>query len=136
LRVVIDSNVLFKTLISQGTIVNLIFDKNLELFAPEKLKEEFVNNKEEILSKSKLSETEFDELVSLLFGFINVVSLSEYKGFISEAKQLLREHIKDVESVALALKLNCLVWTYENIFFEIKLGISTKQISNKLKSSE
>lgn len=136
MRVVIDSNVLFKTLISQGTIVNLIFDKNLELFAPEKLKEEFVNNKEEILSKSKLSETEFDELVSLLFGFINVVSLSEYKGFISEAKQLLREHIKDVESVALALKLNCLVWTYENIFFEIKLGISTKQISNKLKSSE
>ena len=132
MKVVIDSNILFRSLISQGEIIKLIFDKNLELFAPEKLKEEFFNNKDEILFKSKLSESEFNELASLIFGTIKFVPLNEYKDFIPKSKQLLKGHIKDVEFVALALKLNCLFWTYEKLFFNIKLGVSTKQIAIKL----
>ena len=67
MEVVIDSNVLFRTLISQGDITELIFNDALKIFAPEKLKEEFLNNKEEILEKSGLSNEEFNELFSLLF---------------------------------------------------------------------
>jgi predicted nucleic acid-binding protein len=59
LEVVIDSNVLFRTLISGGDIIDLVFDKNLTLYAPKMLWIEFLNNKKEILSKSKLSNSDF-----------------------------------------------------------------------------
>ncbi|MEK6932652.1 MAG: PIN domain-containing protein [Nanoarchaeota archaeon] len=132
MKVVLDSNILFRILISGDELINLLFDKDLELFAPERLREEFVNNKLEILSKSKLSEDEFNELASIIFEIIRFVPLDKYKEFLVKAKELLKEHVKDIEFVALALKLNCLVWTYESLFFDVNLGISTKELSTKL----
>ena len=67
MEVVIDSNVLFRTLISQGDIIEIIFNDTLKIFAPDRLKEEFLNNKEEILEKSGLSNEKFNELSYLLF---------------------------------------------------------------------
>jgi len=135
LKVVLDSNVLFRTLISTGNILEVIFNPKLQIFSPKKLIEEFNNNKDEILFKSKLSESEFNILLKLLLTNITFIELSEYKEFIPEAKQLLKEHLKDVEFMALALKLNCSVWTYEELFFRIGFGISTKKLSESLKSS-
>ena len=102
------------------------------MFAPKKLIEEFNKNKDEILIKSKLSESEFNILLELLLNNITFVELGEYKEFLPEAKQLLKYHLKDIEFIALALKLNCLIWTYERLFFEIGVGISTKELSKSL----
>lgn len=132
MKVVLDSNVLFRTLISRGEVIKLFFNKNLELFAPERLKEEFLNNKREMIYKSKLSDSEFNELALLIFDVIKFVPLIKYEESISKAKELLKEHIKDVEFVALALRLDCLIWTYEKLLFDINLGISTKQVSTEL----
>ena len=133
--IVLDSNVLFRTLISQGNILEIIFNPKLQILAPKKLIEEFNNNKKEILFKSKLSESEFDILLKLLLENISFIELDEYKEFIPNAKQLLKEHLKDVEFVALALKLNCKVWTYELLLFEIGFGISTKELIELIASS-
>ena len=135
MNVVLDSNVLFRTLISQGNILEIIFNPKLQILAPKKLIEEFNNNKKEILFKSKLSESEFDILLKLLLENISFIELDEYKEFIPNAKQLLKEHLKDVEFVALALKLNCKVWTYELLLFEIGFGISTKELTELIASS-
>ena len=135
MNVVLDSNVLFRTLISQGNILEIIFNPKLHILAPKKLVEEFNNNKKEILFKSKLSESEFDILLKLLLENISFIELDEYKEFIPNAKQLLKEHLKDVEFVALALKLNCKVWTYELLLFEIGFGISTKELIELIASS-
>ena len=135
MNVVLDSNVLFRTLISQGNILEIIFNPKLQILAPKKLIEEFNNNKKEILFKSKLSESEFDILLKLLLENISFIELDEYKEFIPNAKQLLKEHLKDVEFVALALKLNCKVWTYELLLFEIGFGISTKELIELIASS-
>ncbi|MEK6907229.1 MAG: PIN domain-containing protein [Nanoarchaeota archaeon] len=132
MKVVLDSNVLFRTLISGGEIIRLIFNKNLELFTPQKIKEEFLNNRKEILSRSKISELGFNKLISSIFKIVKLVPSYEYKEFIPKSKELLKKHVKDVEFVALALKLNCLIWTYEKLIFDKNLGISTKQISNEL----
>ena len=77
--VVIDANVLFRALISSGEIVKMLFNSELKIFAPEVLGNEFLNNKNEILSKSKLSEIEFDSLASLLLERIIFVPFDEYK---------------------------------------------------------
>ncbi len=89
MEAVLDANVLFRTLISQGDIIKLLFDRRLVLFAPLKLKDEFLNNRAEILAKSRLSESEFNELASLLFEKIIFVPLEEYAAFIPKAKELL-----------------------------------------------
>jgi len=130
--VVIDANVLFRALISSGEIVKILFNSELKIFAPEVLGNEFLNNKNEILSKSKLSEIEFDALASLLLEKIIFVTLDEYKEFLPKARSLLGKHAKDEDFIAVCLMKKAKLWTYEKLLFEVGFGISTKEISEKL----
>jgi len=133
LTVVLDSNILFRILISQGDILEIVFDSKVALLAPFKLKEEFERHKKELLSKTKLSEERFDTFVQLVFKRITFVPLEEYKVFLPKAKQLLKNHLKDEEFIALALSKSCKLWTYESLLFKIGCGISTKEVSTELK---
>ena len=45
MKVVIDSNILFRILISRGDILDLFFNSNINLIAPLKLNEEFIKHK-------------------------------------------------------------------------------------------
>jgi hypothetical protein len=65
--VVLDSNVLFRTLISQGDILKILFNPLLIISAPSKLKEEFIRNKKELVVKSHISPKQFDRLAELIF---------------------------------------------------------------------
>ena len=132
MEVVLDSNVLFRMLISQGNIIDLVFNTNLKIYAPQILWDEFCNNKKEILSKSNLSKIDFQTLSSLLFDRIIFVRLEEYKNYLPKAKKLLERHEKDEDFIALCLMKCCKLWTYESRLFEIGFGISTKEIANKL----
>jgi len=132
MEVVIDANVLFRTLISSGEIVKILFNPELKIFAPEVLGNEFLNNKNEILSKSKLSEIEFNALASLLLEKIIFVTLDEYKEFLPKARLLLGKHAKDEDFIAVCLMKKAKLWTYEKLLFELSFGISTKEISEKL----
>lgn len=132
MKIVIDSNILFRILISGGEILDIYFNPIIKLLAPERLKQEFLNNKKEILSKSKLSEPDFNTLLLLLFEKIEFIPFEEYSLFIPKSIELLKEHKKDEDFVALALSKNLKIWTYENRLFKIGFGISTKQISDQL----
>ncbi|MCK4364637.1 MAG: PIN domain-containing protein [Thermoplasmatales archaeon] len=132
MEVVLDSNVLFRMLISRGDIIELVFNTNLKIYAPQRLWEEFRNNKKEILSKSNLSKKDFQVLSSLISNRITFVRLEEYKKYLPKAKKLLKRHEKDEDFIALCLLKCCKLWTYESRLFEIGFGISTKEISNIL----
>ena len=132
MEAVLDANVLFRTLISGGNIIDLMFDDSLKIYAPEKLKEEFVNHKQEIIDKSNLSEIEVEELTNLIFERIIFIPIDEYKQFFPEAKQVLGEHEKDEDFIALCMLKNCKLWTYEKLLFDIGFGISTKEIAEEL----
>ncbi|MEK6871909.1 MAG: PIN domain-containing protein [Nanoarchaeota archaeon] len=133
LTVVLDSNILFRILISQGDILEIVFNSQLDLLAPLKLKEEFERHKKELLSKTKLSEKRFDTFVQLIFKRITFVPLEEYKVSLPKAKQLLKNHSKDEEFIALCVSKGCKLWTYEVLLFNIGFGISTKEVSTELK---
>ena len=133
MQVVIDSNILFKVLISQGEIIKLVFNSELEIFAPLKLKEEFNKHKNEVLLKSKATKEKFELFSSLVFKRITFIPLEIYESYIPKAKELLGKHIKDEDFVALSLSKDIKVWTYEDLLFKKGIAISTKQISNALK---
>lgn len=132
MEVVIDSNILFRILISQGDILKLINDENLILFAPLKLKKEFLKNREEILSKSELSEEDFDKLYSFISERIDFVETEKYKDYLPKAKELLQKHEKDEDFIALCILKNTKLWTYEKRIFDIDYAISTKELSEEL----
>jgi len=136
MEVVLDSNVFFRTLISHGEIIKLLFNPKLKIFSPYKLKEEFLKNKKEVLKKSKLSESEFNELTTLLFNNITFIHLDEYKQFLPKAKSILNKHTKDEDFIALCLLKNTKLWTYESLFFKLNFAISTKEISKKISSNK
>ena len=136
MKVVIDSNVLFRTLISKGEILDLFYNNDLEIYAPLMLKEEFEKHETEIIEKTKLNISEFKKLKDSLFGRIKFMNIDIYKNSLEKAKELLGKHEKDEDFVSLALSLNCKIWTYEDLIFKIGIAISTKEISKELKEIE
>ncbi|MFH0713838.1 MAG: PIN domain-containing protein [Candidatus Micrarchaeota archaeon] len=50
---VVDANILFASLIKQGKTIELLFNEDFRLFAPEFIIEELLEHEEEILQKSK-----------------------------------------------------------------------------------
>ena len=132
---VVDANIVFSSLIA-GKLTDFFFLEKLELVAPELLFVELKKHKEELKVKSCFSDEDFEILLSLLEGRIKIVPLIEFISLIPRAEKLLGEHKKDAPYVALALKLNCPLWSYEKLFK--KLGkvesITTSEVSKLIKS--
>lgn len=110
--VVADANELFSLLI-KGTEKSecVLFSDDVELIAPEFLLVEFANNELEILSKTHRSEEDFSRLLSIFERRIRFVPKEDFTGFIPQALEILKEHLKDAPYVALALKFNCAIWS-------------------------
>ncbi|MEK6792992.1 MAG: PIN domain-containing protein [Nanoarchaeota archaeon] len=132
MEVVLDANILFRTLISAGEIVDIFFDTRLEIIAPQNLLEEIKNNEKEILEKSKLFESEFKELFEAIKKLVLFIPKEEYDEKIQEARKILKNHNKDEDFVALAIKRGIKIWTYEKRLFDLGMTISTKEISEAI----
>lgn len=112
MQAIIDANVIITMLISPGRPIDLFFDHRLSLYAPELLFEELENNKEEILDKSRLTEEEFNWLYLILKHNITIVPEEEFLRFREKALEICPDP-KDIVYFALALYLQCAVWSNE-----------------------
>ena len=107
---VVDANVLFSVLIKSGKTEDLMFELDLNLFAPEFIFQEFEKYKDVILIKSERSEIEFNRLMLILKKKIKTVSNKETEKFISQSQEICPDE-NDVDYFALALKLKCDIWS-------------------------
>lgn len=135
LLVVVDANIVFSSLIS-GRESDLLFSRKLKLVAPELLFVELKKHKDELLSKSRLSVPEFELLLALIEKRIPIVPLKEFISLMPDAEKLLGTHVKDAPYVALALKLNCPLWSYEKLFTKIGPieSLTTKDLLKRLRT--
>jgi len=117
MRLVIDTNILVSFF--RENPVNELISKskflNLSLFSSEYVLEELKKNKSDVLKYSGLNLKQFNERLSELLSFVKLIPESACKNFESEAKHLA-PHDKDVPIFALALKLNCAIWSNELAF--------------------
>lgn len=116
---VVDANVIVSSLLKKGIafdafLLNSIL-KKFELVAPEFLLVEIRKHREELLKETKLPSDEFDEVMEFLIEDITFVSSSQFLEFLPEAKKILSEHPKDVPYLALALKLNCPIFSGDKV---------------------
>jgi len=115
MEIVVDVNVILSSLWKRGNSLkvfelNYIFNK-LDFIAPEFLMTEFEKHKKNFFEKSKLSKEEFDEVLEFIFEQITFVSESEFSECLPQAKKILSEHLKDVQYLALALKVGCPIFS-------------------------
>src|SRR3989344_1407668 len=107
---VIDANVLFSALIKDSFAYNLLFSDTFHIFTPEYIFTELEKHKDEILEKTERTTGEFFRLVETLKRRIVIVPLEELVPYVEEAEKLTPDS-DDMAYFALALKLNCAIWS-------------------------
>lgn len=130
MKLVVDANIIVASLVKEGKTADIIINPIFNLFAPEFIIEEIEKYKDEIIKKSKRSSLEeIDETLSYVLSIIYLVPKSMFFDFIDEAERISPD-IKDNAYFALALKLNCPIWSNDKKLKEqnrIKV-YSTKEI--------
>ena len=135
--IVIDVNVVLSSLLNRGDSLNVfslnsLFQK-FNFVAPEFLLTEFDKHKEEILKRTKLSKDEFEDTINFIFEQISFIPIGEFNDNLPMANEILKEHYKDVQYVALALKLNCPIFSGDKVLRNLWSGrvLSPKEMINK-----
>lgn len=120
---VVDANTLFAALIKVSLTSDLIVDDSLTLSSIEFLFTEFEKYKGLIKEKTERSEEEFEKFMEILQKKIRLIPYEEIEPFIEEAEKICPDP-KDVQYFALALKLNCGIWTNDKkLKNQDKIGI-------------
>ena len=120
---VVDSNVLFTFFWKDSVFINAA-KQAIELFAPEFAVEEIKKYMPDLLTKTKQSHKEFDKRLEELMQRVKFIPLEEYRSYFSKAESMAKdfteeekeEFIKDVDVFAVALKLNCPIWSNDKLF--------------------
>ena len=125
------------TIISEGGAFDIFLVNSLlrkfEFVVPEFLFLEIGKNFGEIVSKSNLPKEELGEVFEFLKEQFTPIPLKQFTIFASEAGKLA-PHSKDVEYFALALSLNCPIWSNEKAFnkqSKVKI-FSTRELLEEL----
>jgi predicted nucleic acid-binding protein len=108
--IVVDANVIFAVLIRESFSNHLLFSGQYHLFSPEYIFTEFEKHKEELLEKTERTTDDFFRLIDILKRRIALVLLEELTEYVEEAEKLAPDP-KDMAYFALALKLNCAIWS-------------------------
>ena len=108
MKLVLDTNKLY-SFFWKGSLIRKLLSAGHEVYSPEFAIVELDKHKSEILEKSGLSSKEFEELKLRLKNNVEFVPFSEYSSHISEAKSLIPRHLKDIDFVALAIKVGAFI---------------------------
>ena len=112
MQIVADANPLISILIKPGKPIELLFLESLELVAPSLLFEEIEQNKEIIIKKSQLNQEELEEFILILKEQIKIILEQEFIAFREQAIEICPDK-KDIVYFALALYLQCPIWSNE-----------------------
>ena len=111
LKLVVDTNIVMAALIApNGSTRELLFSDGLDLYAPNQLLDELKRYENDILQKSKLTHEEYLVLLELLQQIIHFTDQNQFEPFVELVSKNCPDP-NDVEFLALAISLNCPLWT-------------------------
>ena len=132
---VIDANPFIAGFLRNSTSRQIILSEKILLYFPDWLIDEFERNESELMERF-LDSARFFETKKVLLKFVKIAPKKEYSKYMEEASKLIK-HTKDIPYFALALSLNCLIWSDEKSFKQqskVKV-LSTEELVKLLKSS-
>ncbi len=119
MKLVVDSNILIASLLKDGITRSLLMEAPIEFVSPEHMLAEIRKYRPVISKRAGLSEAEFDLLLALVTERISIVESETYRGRFPDAQRMIGKlDPGDVPFLALALKLDCGIWTYNAKHFE------------------
>ena len=129
--IVIDTNVLFSFFKKDSTTRRLVLCISLDvpIYAPEYLLEELRQYSDLIMKKTHLTPEEFERVLSLLRKYVTFIDYESYAEFVDLAIKVTPDP-KDVDFVALALKLNAILWSNDRALKSIPVlkVLNTKEL--------
>ena len=113
MKIVIDSNILFSALIKDSITRRIILDYENQFLFPSYIFEEMEIHKTELLTKSKMKEKDFEELLSLLLRKVIIIPNEVLLHYKKEAYQIIKDiDPDDVTFIACALAFNdSVIWS-------------------------
>ena len=144
MKVIIDTNVVFSAILnSQSWIGQIILhsDKSIKFYSPRYLQIEVQNHFQKIKKITKLDDSEVYELIDTLYTKIHFISDELIpKDCLLIADELTKDvDFDDVMFIALAIHLNCKLWTGDKVLTKaltdkgFKKFISTQELIEKIK---
>ncbi|NCN99321.1 hypothetical protein COU62_02225 [Candidatus Pacearchaeota archaeon CG10_big_fil_rev_8_21_14_0_10_35_219] len=110
MNLIVDANVLFAALLKEGKTIEILLNPFFNFYAPEFIFEEFEKYEKELLGKMHRTEYEFFEVFENLKELVDVVPKKDYEEKVELAKEISPDE-NDFYYFALALKLNCAIWS-------------------------
>ena len=110
MKLVIDANILFASLIKDSSTAELLLSDKLNLFAPEFLFDEFLKYEQYILEKTNRSREDFELYLNILREAITIIPQNIITPFIEEAEKISPDP-KDSVYLACALVINSKIWS-------------------------
>lgn len=117
MQLIVDANILIAAFLKSATTRELLFDEEIELFAPEYFAMEVSQTikKDKILRQCiRLTKEETEELLNFLLEPIKIIPEEEYNSFIEDAKQEIPAD--DAPYLALSLALKIPIWSNDSAF--------------------
>ena len=110
MKLVIDANIIFAAIIRDGKTAELLVDNTFQLYTPEYILFEIENHKEEITRKAGKTNEHINGIIANFHKIITIIPQIEIQEFLEQAKKITPD-ICDIMYFALALKLNCPIWS-------------------------
>jgi len=130
MKFIIDTNIIISALIKFGKTREIIFEGFFDLITPAYTLTEIEKHREEICEKSGLSNQQIDDIINLLFKYINILNPKVYYDFLVKASKLVNDK-KDIPFIVAAFSLNCPIWSDDKHFQkqkEIKIFTTKKML--------
>jgi predicted nucleic acid-binding protein len=109
MKLVVDANILFSSLIKDSTTRRIIMLDDINFYTPEYVFIELEKHIDSIQKKSKMNRKSIELLLEIIMTNINVIPIDEYKKYIPEAFKIMKdidENDTTFLAVALSLKVD------------------------------
>jgi len=121
MKLIIDANILFASLIKESSTRKIILDENFSFYVPKFLIEEFLEHIEELEEKIGINKRVLKRKIKELLRLANIIIIEkeELEDFLQKAEKVSPDP-EDTMYFALALKLNCSIWSNDTKLKEQK----------------
>ena len=110
MRLIIDANEVFSLFNKKSKVRELSLLPTVFLYSPKFALKEMTEHKKEITYRFGLSNLQFETIFDFLSVIVKFVDAEDYADVINEAKTISPDS-DDVDYFALALKLECPIWS-------------------------
>ena len=110
MKLVVNANVLFASMIKENLTAELLLSDKLSLFAPEFLFDEFKKYEVYILEKTNRSKEDFEQFLDILMEVIEIIPKNMITPFIEKVEKVSPDP-KDTVYLACTLVIDSKIWS-------------------------